>query len=189
MDNSLSLTPSTHPLPEIAVTSQPTSLSPGPAVAARPPASTLSPRQTNAALVRSGLLFLLKQKDRYGVWYSTRATINVLDAMLLRLQSASANSVIPAGAPNVVEISVNGQPLSPVTLSPDEFGNPISIDVTRFLRPSDNRLELRQASGLATASVQVVANYYVPWSAANVGESVIQAGASDITDVQTRSTH
>lgn len=29
-----------------------------------------------------GLLFLLRQKDRYGVWYSTQATINVLEAML-----------------------------------------------------------------------------------------------------------
>jgi uncharacterized protein YfaS (alpha-2-macroglobulin family) len=31
-------------------------------------------------LVRSGILFLLRQKDRYGVWYSTQGTINVLDA-------------------------------------------------------------------------------------------------------------
>jgi len=48
----------------------------------RVPIKIIPANQTNDQLVRSGLLFLLKEKDRYGVWYSTQATINVLDAML-----------------------------------------------------------------------------------------------------------
>src|SRR5262249_18652190 len=36
----------------------------------------------NDRLIDRGLLFLLREKDRYGVWYSTQATINVLDALL-----------------------------------------------------------------------------------------------------------
>ena len=37
------------------------------------------------ALISRGTLFLLKNKDRYGVWYSTQTTINVLDAFLAAL--------------------------------------------------------------------------------------------------------
>ncbi|MDQ3042199.1 MAG: carboxypeptidase regulatory-like domain-containing protein, partial [Acidobacteriota bacterium] len=35
-----------------------------------------------ANLISKGTQFLLKNKDRYGVWYSTQTTINVLDAFL-----------------------------------------------------------------------------------------------------------
>src|SRR6185369_3791984 len=55
-------------------------------------------------LINSGLLFLLKQKDRYGVWYSTQTTVNVLEAMLSMLSSEGANSAGPSSA----DIVVNG---------------------------------------------------------------------------------
>ena len=32
-------------------------------------------------LISRGLLFLLRNQDRYGIWYSTQATINVLNAI------------------------------------------------------------------------------------------------------------
>ena len=41
--------------------------------------------QTNDQLIRSGLLFLLRQKDRYGVWYSTPVTIHCLESLLAML--------------------------------------------------------------------------------------------------------
>jgi len=41
--------------------------------------------QTQDEFINHGLLFLLRQKDRYGVWYSTQATINVLDTLLVLL--------------------------------------------------------------------------------------------------------
>ena len=46
------------------------------------------------SLVDRGTLFLLKQKDRYGVWYSTQATISVLDALL---EQVADHSVPPKG--------------------------------------------------------------------------------------------
>src|SRR5262249_2062342 len=38
--------------------------------------------EKNSDLMNRGLLFLLRNKDRYGVWLSTQATINVLDTLI-----------------------------------------------------------------------------------------------------------
>ena len=46
----------------------------------------------NEEMISRGLLSLLRQKDRYGVWYSTQATINVLDALTAVLSSRDTNA-------------------------------------------------------------------------------------------------
>lgn len=116
------------------------------------------------ALVRSGLLFLLKQKDRYGVWYSTQATINVLDAMLVLLQEYDGGIRDSHQTANLV---VNGRTVETITLpSPDQRANLITINIAKFLRPGTNRVEIQCANGSVLASAQAVATYYVPWSAA-----------------------
>ena len=48
--------------------------------------------ESDPKLTAGAVLFLLKQKDRYGVWYSTQATINVLDALLSLLATQSQNN-------------------------------------------------------------------------------------------------
>jgi hypothetical protein len=117
---------------------------------------------TTEPLVRSGLLFLLRAKDRYGVWYSTQATINVLDA-LLTLLAEDAGSADQTKA-TAVEIIVNGTPATSLSLPPGEQSTALlRADISRFLRGGTNRIELRRASGSSLASIQLVANYYVPW--------------------------
>ena len=108
-------------------------------------------------LVNRGLLFLLKQKDRYGVWYSTQATVNVLDAMLLLSHNG------PGNAQSTVDIVVNGNPVQTLAINP-RLNNPVTVDISQFLKVGRNRIEIRQPEGLPIASVQAVANYYVPWS-------------------------
>ena len=120
--------------------------------------------QTNDAtesLVRRGLLFLLRAKDRYGVWYSTQATINVLDTLLTLLAEDAESSDRKSMA---VEIVVNGAPATSLSLPPtDQNAALIRSDISRFLRGGTNRIELKRASGSSLASIQLVANYYVPW--------------------------
>lgn len=111
-------------------------------------------------LINRGLLFLLKQKDRYGVWYSTQATINVLDAMLLLFSNNGSSN---AGAQPATEIVVNGNRVQTVQMN-DRLNNPITVDLSPVLRTGKNRIEIKRAKGLPVASVQAVANYYVPWS-------------------------
>ncbi len=125
------------------------------------PAATHPATQTNEQLIRSGLLFLLKKKDRYGVWYSTQATINVLAALLAQL----AKDTGPDAATSPAEVLVNGRLAETIQLPPaGKLVAPILLDVSRHLQPGKNEIEIRRDGAGSPASAQVVANYYVPWA-------------------------
>ncbi len=114
-------------------------------------------------LITRGLLFLLREKDRYGVWYSTQATINVLDALLVLLArdvaAARTANTLPAA-----EIIVNGRSVKSVELpAPNRLAGPMTIDLSQFVQAGTNRVEIRRARGSSPASVQAVATYYLPW--------------------------
>jgi len=112
-------------------------------------------------LINRGLVFLLKQKDRYGVWYSTQATINVLDAMLALLSTNRSADARESQA----EIVVNGRVVQTVTVpAAKELRSPIEFDLSGFLSAGKNRIEIKRPSGGPFASVQAIADYYVPWT-------------------------
>ena len=126
-------------------------------------------KQTNcerdAKLINEGLLYLLKQKDRYGVWYSTQTTINVLDAMLTLFATKS-------GSPteSTADVLINGRLAKTIQMPVgDRLINPITVDISDSLNTGKNRIEVKRAGSLAFASVQAVANYYVPWSTSDAG--------------------
>jgi hypothetical protein len=113
-------------------------------------------------------LFLLRQKDRYGVWYSTQATINVFDALLALLQKSSGAAGGPQNAPDMAEILINGRAVQKVQLpSPNQLVAPLTLNISQYLRTGNNSIELRRADASSFASAQVVATYYVPWSASS----------------------
>ncbi|HEY0386647.1 MAG TPA: hypothetical protein VGC64_11575, partial [Pyrinomonadaceae bacterium] len=124
------------------------------------------------ALVGRGLMFMLRRKDRYGVWYSTQATINVLDALIALLtvgphETGADGQAANDGSNDVgpIEVIVNGRHAAEVRMPP--AGQPaslINVDLTSFLVPGDNRIELQRKGSARPASVQAVATYYVPWS-------------------------
>ncbi|HKR13850.1 MAG TPA: alpha-2-macroglobulin family protein [Pyrinomonadaceae bacterium] len=116
--------------------------------------------ESDRKLINRGLLFLLKQKDRHGVWYSTQATVNVLDAMLLLFSLDRPGS---AAAQSATDIVVNGNRVQSLPLN-DRLNNPVTVDISQALRTGTNRVEIKRPKGLPFASVQAVANYYVSWS-------------------------
>jgi uncharacterized protein YfaS (alpha-2-macroglobulin family) len=136
---------------------------------------------TDDELVSRGLLFLLKNKDAYGVWYSTQATVNVLDALMnlspargadgdaSSIAATSRASQIDAQTPaaQTAEVFVNGQSAGTISL-PSGAGlvAPVTLDISRFVAAGANRIEIRRAGdgALTKAAAQVVATYYVPWS-------------------------
>ena len=118
-------------------------------------------------LINRGLLFLLKQKDRYGVWYSTQATVNVLDAMLLQVSNNDANN---AAAQTRVDIDVNGKHVQTLRVN-DRLPIPVTVDISQFLKVGQNRIDIRRPAGLPVASVQAVTNYYVPWTDSKRGNN------------------
>ncbi len=109
--------------------------------------------------INQTLLFLLNNKDRYGVWLSSQATINVLKAMMSIIsQSGSKTS-------NQAEIYVNDKLAKTIKLpSTNEIANPINVDLTEFITETNNKVEIRQAEG----SSQIVSKYYLPWDIYNL---------------------
>ena len=115
----------------------------------------------NNELVKRGLLFLLKQKDRYGVWYSTQATINVLDTMLTLFATNGANG----GSETEAQIEINGRTVQTVKI-PETRGpaSPIIVPITSFLASGKNRIEIKRPDGGRFSSVQALASFYVRWT-------------------------
>jgi hypothetical protein len=127
-------------------------------------AARQQPRDADT-LVNRGLLFLLNKKDRYGVWYSTQATVNVLDTLIsLVAEDGEGDGVGRQGAAtSAAEIVVNGRRAGEVALPPaGQLSGPLFFDLSPFVAPGDNRVEIRRAGRAAQA--QAVATYYVPWA-------------------------
>jgi hypothetical protein len=118
--------------------------------------------ESDPKLTAGALLFLLKQKDRYGVWYSTQATVKVLDAMLSLLATQSAGQ---SGSEATAEIFVNDQLAESVKLPAvaKRLVNPITVDITKFLRTGKNSIRIKRPEGSPYASVQALASFYGPW--------------------------
>jgi CD109 antigen len=104
-------------------------------------------------------LFLLRNTDRFGVWHSTQATVNVLDALM----TVVGGSQQSAGATSA-EVVVNGRTVASIEVpGSDQPVNPILVDLSRFLMPTGNAVEIRGRPNGA-ASVQFVESYYIPWT-------------------------
>jgi hypothetical protein len=108
----------------------------------------------DTVLIDRGLEFLVEQKDKYGAWYSTQTTVNVIDALLLLASREKASS------PSPLQVTVNG---SPQTVPANTALGPQMIDISSLAHAGKNTVEISGGSGkLATA--QTVADYYVPWT-------------------------
>ncbi len=123
---------------------------------------------SHGGLISDAMLFLLKNKDRYGVWYSTQTTINVLDTFLSMLATEGE-----ARTQNV-EVLINGVPAETIEIGPDKLEQ-IVVNLNGGLDPIRNRVELK-SSGPVPMMAGVVQTHYVPWqnaeiTARNVNES------------------
>ncbi|MDX2032573.1 MAG: MG2 domain-containing protein [Blastocatellia bacterium] len=127
-------------------------------------------------LANRGLLFLMRNKDRYGVWLSTQATINVLDA-LVSLNDARGDM---ADAGGQAEIFVNGRRLAAIALPPaDRLSSPIAMDLGALLTPGRNRVEIRRSGNAARATAQLVETHYEPWTNASAARrEALRPGAA-----------
>ena len=98
----------------------------------------------------------MRNKDRYGVWYSTQTTINVLDAFL------AIQAVKPESNTNSIEVLLNGASLQTVGVE-GSTAAPVTIDLAGKLNPSSNVIDIRGASG-TPVMVQTVATHYIAWA-------------------------
>jgi hypothetical protein len=119
------------------------------------------------ALESRGLLFLLHSQDRYGIWYSTQTTINVLDAMEFLTSSETNSSGSAQGQVSKAAVLVDGRQALTIELPPaDTIAGPVFVDLSRFVAAGTHHVEIRRPTGSARASAQLVATYYIPWTVA-----------------------
>jgi hypothetical protein len=124
--------------------------------------------ESDRSYIDRGTLFLLRNQDRYGIWYSTQATINVLRALAASISSPSAAT--PSGSQ--ASVLVDGKPAATVALPPgNEMSAPVTADLSEYLGPGVHRIEIHRPAGAAEASVQLAESYYVPWSGMSADES------------------
>jgi hypothetical protein len=109
------------------------------------------------AVIRGGLLFLLRHRDRYGVWYSTQATMRAMKAI------ADASPVLPGFGvqDGSVEVRVNGRPARTVQLPLG--GDPVLLDVSSLLATGDTEIELSPSNAGATIA-RLVTTHWIPWT-------------------------
>jgi hypothetical protein len=119
-------------------------------------------------LISKGMLFLLKNKDRYGVWYSTQTTINVLDTFLLALTDTKT-----AAQTDSIQILLNGETLRNITISSDKI-EPVVIDLTGKLAAAANRVEIKSTSDSALMA-QTVASHYIDWKDSDAANQTVNA--------------
>lgn len=113
-------------------------------------------------LVSRGLLFLLKNKDRYGVWYSTQTTINVLDAFLSTIGTYGAGE---NESTENFSVAVNGAAPIVLKAAPDQI-EPLIIDISDKLGTRKNNVEIT-GPPRRPIMAQVVTNHYIDWAAAD----------------------
>jgi A-macroglobulin TED domain/Alpha-2-macroglobulin family/MG2 domain/Carboxypeptidase regulatory-like domain/A-macroglobulin receptor binding domain/Macroglobulin domain MG3 len=117
-------------------------------------------RRGVASLTDRGLLFLLRHKDRYGVWLSTQATINVLDTLI----SLNEMEALKSGPSDKTEILVNGKRTGSVAMPPGgRLANPLTLNISPFLKRGNNVVELRRGRDAVRASAQLVETHYETW--------------------------
>ncbi|HET6975787.1 MAG TPA: MG2 domain-containing protein [Pyrinomonadaceae bacterium] len=116
--------------------------------------------ETDSKSIDRALLFLLKHKDRYGVWYSTQATVNVLDALLSLLGTQPVRESVEATA----DIFVNEQLAQTIRMpAANRLISPITVDISKFLHTGKNTIRIKRPEGSPVASVQALASFYGPW--------------------------
>lgn len=108
-------------------------------------------------LISKATLFLLKNKDRYGVWYSTQTTINVLDAFLASLEMNQSQTL---------QVSLNGEKLQDFNVSADQI-TPLVLDVSDKLSSAINRLDITTSDN-SSAMAQIVATHYIDWKDSDI---------------------
>jgi hypothetical protein len=132
--------------------------------------------ETDRDMISRGLLFLLRNQDRHGIWYSSQATINVLETLeMLTIRNGNAADAAGKKLAGVskAEILLDGRSILSVDVpSSSEIAAPVVVDISKFLSAGNHHVEIRRASGAATASVQAISEYYVPWA-----DTVSETGA------------
>jgi hypothetical protein len=111
-------------------------------------------------LANQALTYLIQQKDSYGTWHSTQATVLTLKALLLSVSEGSED------ADATVTVSLNGEETDPIRITEDNFDVVQLVSFTDRPVHGENRLRIG-VEGKGNLMYQVTTRYYLPWKIAS----------------------
>jgi uncharacterized protein YfaS (alpha-2-macroglobulin family) len=117
------------------------------------------------ALLRSGehpeqangsLIWLVRQKDSFGTWYSTQSTVLTLKALIQSVRGGE-------NAPNAtVTLTLNGGETRSLTVNAENYDVVQMVKFSDIKIGRDNQLQI-QTSGEGSLMYQVSGSYSLPW--------------------------
>ena len=111
-------------------------------------------------LSQGGLQYLLTHKDHYGVWYSTQATENAVEAIIYALHGGDEDA--PAQDATLLVDGLSAGTLH-LPAAKDVVG-PVVLELPDALTRGANKLELSVPGGVAAMNAQFISTWYVPWA-------------------------
>jgi uncharacterized protein YfaS (alpha-2-macroglobulin family) len=107
-------------------------------------------------LANQALTYLIQEKDSYGTWHSTQATVLTLKALLLSVRKGGE------GSDATVTVSLNGEEADPIRITKDNFDVVQLVSFTDKPVLGDNKLRI-QVKGKGNLMYQISTHYYLPW--------------------------
>jgi uncharacterized protein YfaS (alpha-2-macroglobulin family) len=112
--------------------------------------------EQHSDLANQALTYLIQQKDSFGTWYSTQATVLTLKALLLSVRKGGE------GADATVTVSLNGEETDPIRITEDNFDVVQLVSFTDKPVHGDNKVRLH-VEGKGNLMVQISTRYFLPW--------------------------
>jgi uncharacterized protein YfaS (alpha-2-macroglobulin family) len=107
-------------------------------------------------LGNGALVYLVRQKDSFGTWYSTQATVLALKALL---QSVRGSGELTSAA---VTITLNGEQTVTLQVTPENFDVVQMVTFDGVAIGRENVIEIK-AEGKGSLMYQLTGSYYLPW--------------------------
>ncbi|HKZ69612.1 MAG TPA: hypothetical protein VJ020_06015, partial [Anaerolineales bacterium] len=114
----------------------------------------------HADLANSALTTLVKEKDSFGTWYTTQATVLALKALI---QSARAGGEYASA---VITVALNGSQSHTIQITPENF-DVVQMITFDDLSTEENTITI-DAVGQGSLMYQVSGSYYLPWASGGV---------------------
>ena len=112
--------------------------------------------KTNNNTIAKAMNWIIKQKDAYGTWHSTQATVLALKALV-----SGADLSLADDKTRVIEITIDGKPIRTVTIEKDQSDVMQFLDLSSKMKIGKNKVKLTDLSDTST-KFQVVHWYHVP---------------------------
>ncbi len=128
-------------------------------------------------LANGALAYLIQQKDSFGSWHNTQATVLALKALIQSVRGSGEK--INAS----VTVTLNGGQSRVITVTPQNFDVVQLISFEDVNPRQDNRVELK-STGQGNLMYQVAASYYLPWDLLGRYPDVAPAQDAVVIDVK-----